>query len=182
DLIVVWRAWVLWKYTKTARVMLRLCVLGMLGGGIADMVVGIRAHDRGQTASASILARVLTTLLPVLMASIISTSLVAYRAWCLVRQYYHNISAEYRSRLLPRIGKVLLLLIETGAMYIAFWVSNHIAFSYISQSDAAQIACLVIGTRSSATGDGRFYYLWAAITPNVIVRLRSRWTCLLALL
>ncbi|KAI4518063.1 hypothetical protein K525DRAFT_273017 [Schizophyllum commune Loenen D] len=82
DLIVVWRAWALWKYTKMVRVMLRLCVLAMLGGGIADMVVGIRAHDQGQTASASILARVLTTLLPVLVSSIISTSLVAYRAWC----------------------------------------------------------------------------------------------------
>ena len=100
----------------------------------------------------------------------------------LVRQYYHNINAEYRSRLLPRIGRALLLLIETGAMYIAFWVSDDMAFSDIPQSDAAQIACLVIGTRSSATGDGRFYYLWAAITPNVIVRLRSRSACLSALL
>ncbi|KAL1671411.1 hypothetical protein EV122DRAFT_284962 [Schizophyllum commune] len=147
DLIVVWRAWVLWKYTRTVRVMLVLCVFGMVGGGVADMVVGIRAHDRGQTACASILARVLTTLLPVLVSSIISTSLVAYRAW----QYYRSVNAEYRSRLLPRIGRALLLLIETGAMYIAFW-----------------IACLIIGTRSSAAGDGRFYYLWAAITPNVI--------------
>ncbi|KAL1740399.1 hypothetical protein HDZ31DRAFT_20865, partial [Schizophyllum fasciatum] len=122
DLIVVWRAWVLWPGSQVVHIILGACVVGMIGASVAELVIGIKAHRQGQSVSASILARILTTLLPVLVTSMIGTSLVAYRAW----RYYKDVRIDHGSRFLPRVGQAMLLLIESGAIYIAFWVNMFV--------------------------------------------------------
>ncbi|KAL1740473.1 hypothetical protein HDZ31DRAFT_76865, partial [Schizophyllum fasciatum] len=42
------------------------------------------------------------------------------------RRYYKDVRIDHGSRFLPRVGQAMLLLIESGAIYIAFWVNMSV--------------------------------------------------------
>ncbi|KAJ7584607.1 hypothetical protein C8J56DRAFT_1090409 [Mycena floridula] len=138
DLIVIWRAWVLCD-RRSIRIVLFCCILASIAGNAIHVAQQIRFWDDAIPEGSR---RFITIPVLLLLASsnFVATSAIAHKAWICrvsVRKELDNISQTTRAE------KVLLLLIESGAVYlggsgivvvILFLVpSNGRAYLYIAE-------------------------------------------------
>lgn len=102
DCIVAWRAWILWDRNITVRVLLCVCLLGSFGNyfleffhrepgeridvkftfivaAVVDGTLTVIGEVRGQRERSGVQTLVLT--FPLFFTNIVSTSLVALKAW-----------------------------------------------------------------------------------------------------
>ncbi|KIK56344.1 hypothetical protein GYMLUDRAFT_817257 [Collybiopsis luxurians FD-317 M1] len=112
DWIVVWRCWILWDGVMLPRLFLAICIIGSTVAAIISGALTIRndivfgsAHPGPQT---------LILIVPLVITNICSTSLVGYKAWQHRQFMKENLGRETKS---TQAGKVLILLVESGAMY-----------------------------------------------------------------
>jgi hypothetical protein len=168
DLVCVWRAMVLWKWDRRVVTVLSICMLGTLGvcpwiiasilfgssvnvgrgltgACIYDVHLALKAHPgtRGQqNLNEGKLAVIIVA--PMLGTNVLSTSLIAWKAWYVVcalvslppllrrltppplplhREYRRTVGAQLRKGSpSERVEKVLGLLIESGFVYCLLWV------------------------------------------------------------
>ncbi|KAL1659400.1 hypothetical protein GGF50DRAFT_19736, partial [Schizophyllum commune] len=114
DLIVVWRAWALWPDSLFVKSLLALCMTGTVAGTLGDIVL---VHMGGSTRSMQ-LARLLLSILPILLTNIVATVVVSVKVWY-YRRTIRDCLAQPTS---APIEKVLLLIVESGGLYVAIWV------------------------------------------------------------
>ncbi|KAL1752759.1 hypothetical protein FB107DRAFT_292922 [Schizophyllum commune] len=112
DVIVVWRAWVIYPESRRVKALLFACTLCCLGG-LAIHSVFIDGPDRIYHSSVAALVPVCT-----LLTNIVATSLVSRRLWT----YRRNISrALHAGKRASKIDMFLTLLVESSAVYCVAW-------------------------------------------------------------
>ncbi|KAL1679328.1 hypothetical protein EV122DRAFT_289697 [Schizophyllum commune] len=112
DVIVVWRAWVIYPESRRVRALLFACTLCCLCG-LATHSIFIDGPDRIYHSSVAALVPVCT-----LLTNIVATSLVSRRLWT----YRRNISrALHAGKRASKIDMFLTLLVESSAVYCVAW-------------------------------------------------------------
>ncbi|THU82195.1 hypothetical protein K435DRAFT_934449, partial [Dendrothele bispora CBS 962.96] len=127
DAIVLWRAWILYRNHRGIQVVLVTFFLGSLVGIILDIVDDITGLFEISDKVNDYTERILYAALPLAM-NFFATSLIAYKAWSVgssllllldltpATTYFQN-----------QVEKVLALLVESGLIYMAFWVNYFVA-------------------------------------------------------
>ncbi|KAL1749145.1 hypothetical protein HDZ31DRAFT_79235 [Schizophyllum fasciatum] len=118
DLIVVWRAWVVWPDSRAARILLLLCICGSVAGTIMNSVWQAQwtlQGDRGKSA----LTRTLTITIPLLVTNFVATVLMGARLWTYRRNIKAGLGGQSR---MNRLEGTLLALVESSFLYSALWV------------------------------------------------------------
>lgn len=123
DVIVVWRTWVVWSHSISAKLLLAFCMLSTIGTGIGNGTITIIDFVRN-TPRSNAFSLVLT--LPPLVTNIVATLLIGLKAWG-YRKQIKSILASERTRTSTRAEHVLILLVESGFLYCAVWLIILIA-------------------------------------------------------
>jgi len=128
DVVCAWRAMVLWKYDRRVVTILSICLLGTFAACIYDFHFELtQGQQSGYTADFALILVV-----PILVTNTLSTSLIAWKAW----DYHQTVGAHFRKgRYFGRVEKVLVLLVESGFIYLIVWMFYLlIAFSILPGS------------------------------------------------
>ncbi|KAI0273921.1 hypothetical protein BGY98DRAFT_997854 [Russula aff. rugulosa BPL654] len=115
DVICAWRAVVLWNKDKRVISILLLFILGTIGAALFNP-----SHQSIQDESGVKLGeRALIMVGPTLGTNLLSTGLIAWKAW------HHRISIKKymgEGSVSMRVEKVFALLIESGFVYCCLWI------------------------------------------------------------
>ncbi|KAJ7575493.1 hypothetical protein C8J56DRAFT_974729 [Mycena floridula] len=120
DMIVVWRAWVLCSF-RSIQVVLSVCIVGSIVGNIVHTANQVEFYENGTRFS--VLTSLVVMYLPLALTNLVATSAIAYKAWICrvsIRKHLSQIPP------ITRAEKVLLLLIESGAGFLAAWLLSVI--------------------------------------------------------
>ncbi|KAJ4488986.1 hypothetical protein C8J55DRAFT_506739 [Lentinula edodes] len=109
DCIVVWRAWILFRDGKFWKVSLAALMIANIGINVADCIWG-NIELSVEIASSTTLDW-LSSIIS-LIVNIFATILIAFKAW-----NYHRFMSAVSIRKRTRSENILLLLIESGAIY-----------------------------------------------------------------
>ncbi|KAI0275529.1 hypothetical protein BGY98DRAFT_992487 [Russula aff. rugulosa BPL654] len=118
DVVCAWRAMVLWKYDRRVIALLSVCVLGTFAGCIYDvkLALEVKPGTNEQNLPQGKLAVVIVA--PMLGTNVLSTSLIAWKAWEIRQVLGTQIRKGSTSE---RVEKILALLIESGFVYCLLW-------------------------------------------------------------
>ncbi|RDX42098.1 hypothetical protein OH76DRAFT_1363399, partial [Lentinus brumalis] len=127
DAIVWWRAWVLWPGDSLVRCMCVVMILATMGSipHLHLLLLLLGAMDTATTCGAQVPGWVLINPSRValfsLLTNTVATMLIAYRAWC-----HRRLILSYLKGTSPRtqVERTLALLVESGVLFCAFWVSR----------------------------------------------------------
>ncbi|KAL1740338.1 hypothetical protein HDZ31DRAFT_76953, partial [Schizophyllum fasciatum] len=118
DIIVVWRAWVLWPDSLLVKGLLLMCACGSTVGVTLDCVWVMI-----EPGAIPMAARTLTRTLTLLFTNVVATGLVGIRAWQYRTQIKGNLGLLTKR---TQVEKVLILLVESGFLYCLVWVTAMI--------------------------------------------------------
>ncbi|KAF9061800.1 hypothetical protein BDP27DRAFT_1337586 [Rhodocollybia butyracea] len=152
DSIVVWRAWILFPHNRLVKVVLGICLLACYVGNIYDAASGAVNVLRSFHAIGAGTNEFLVLTLPLLITNVVATSLVGYKAFRHrqdIRRNLHTSSNGPRGSI-TKTQKILLLLVESGCVYIAIWIastfltkdSGKISFQVFSGSAVPYLSAL----------------------------------------
>ncbi|KAE9384181.1 hypothetical protein BT96DRAFT_929428 [Gymnopus androsaceus JB14] len=115
DLIIIWRAWVVWTHNKIVKKILAFFVLVVIGINLADASVDNqkKLSATGQTVILDIAFFALT-----LAVNVTLTLLIAYRTW----MYHRSLNGIVILQGKTFVGRILLLFVESGAILAIFQV------------------------------------------------------------
>ncbi|KAJ3984376.1 hypothetical protein F5890DRAFT_51177 [Lentinula detonsa] len=111
DCIVAWRAWILFQHDRLWRCALVVLMVANIGVNIADCIWGdieLKVEVAGST-TLDWLSSILS-----LVVNLLATLLIAFKAW-----KHHRFMTEALLRRRTRAQSMLLLLVESGAIYCA---------------------------------------------------------------
>ncbi|KAJ7620146.1 hypothetical protein FB45DRAFT_147776 [Roridomyces roridus] len=115
DIIVVWRAWVIWPDNRAVHAALFVCLLATGATSLTLAVFNYNSdfrHIHYQTLEENFLGT-----FPLLITNLASTTLISYKLW-----YYRQNIKRFLHRYKTRVESVLVLLMESGWLYLGFWV------------------------------------------------------------
>ncbi|KAI4519079.1 hypothetical protein K525DRAFT_206949 [Schizophyllum commune Loenen D] len=113
DALVVWRAWVIWSESKLICGSLTYLIRGLIGGLSFDLVVDLKSWLDDKALNAPMIIAMLLT-------NAVATALVGVRVWT----YRRDIAAALGLVTFgSRVGGLLMLLLESGILYCAIWVT-----------------------------------------------------------
>ncbi|THU81273.1 hypothetical protein K435DRAFT_476940 [Dendrothele bispora CBS 962.96] len=81
DIIVVWRAWIMFPYSSIARFALIASIIGTSAGVVVDTVMTTEEITQNIDYLVERPLRILICTLPVLATNLVSTLLMAYKTW-----------------------------------------------------------------------------------------------------
>ncbi|THU91582.1 hypothetical protein K435DRAFT_801174 [Dendrothele bispora CBS 962.96] len=119
DIIVVWRAWVLFPQ-RFAKIALSICLIGSFVGIFLDIgllvkrVIKNPEDVRGEEENAIMVA------VPLILTNFTATTLIGFKAWYHFQNIRNNLGSTNGSS--NKALKILLLLMESGLLYLAFWI------------------------------------------------------------
>ncbi|THU78316.1 hypothetical protein K435DRAFT_876759 [Dendrothele bispora CBS 962.96] len=124
DIIVVWRAWVLFPQSPAVKTGLSICLIGSFVGAFVDAGLiakrlMIDLSDLGKATDALILV------VPLCFTNFIATVLIGYKAWCHRQDIQNNLELTHRP--LSKVQKILKLLVESSILYLAIWIGYGVA-------------------------------------------------------
>ncbi|KAF9269319.1 hypothetical protein L218DRAFT_940349 [Marasmius fiardii PR-910] len=115
DLIVVWRAWILFD-TGLVKILLSSCIFVSLGGTIVNLYFTIADVETQGFSDIRFLFPA-----TLLLTNITATVLIGYKTW----RYRYFIKRHLGKLSKPtQVEQVLVLLVESGIIYAALWVGN----------------------------------------------------------
>ncbi|KAF9074752.1 hypothetical protein BDP27DRAFT_1316784 [Rhodocollybia butyracea] len=120
DVIVVWRAWILYNDRFYLRILLGLCVLGSLVGVSLDSVFVLLEAFTNSTGEANSLTKI-RVLMPtmLLITNFTATVIITMKTW----DYRRTIKLDLgHTSQKSDVEQILLLLLESGLIYCACWV------------------------------------------------------------
>ncbi|CAK5263926.1 unnamed protein product [Mycena citricolor] len=118
DIIVVWRAWVIWRNHRIIHAVLAFCLVATGATSLTLMVFNFRTQFDGVRYPR--LTQNFLGTLGLLFTNFLSTALISYKLWYYrrnVKQYLNRSDKEHTT-----VESVLILLMETGGLYCAFWI------------------------------------------------------------
>ncbi|KAK7036033.1 hypothetical protein R3P38DRAFT_613881 [Favolaschia claudopus] len=118
DIIVVWRAWVIWQENRIVHAALATCIVATGATSLTLVVFNINSefhHVHYSRDTQNFLGT-----FGLLVTNFFATALISYKLW-----YYRRNVKKYLDH--PRnsntkVENVLILLMETGGLYCAFWI------------------------------------------------------------
>ncbi|KIK69447.1 hypothetical protein GYMLUDRAFT_35508 [Collybiopsis luxurians FD-317 M1] len=110
DSIVVWRAWALFQQERPWKIALAILMIINIGINISDCILDVISVGAIVSNSSTILDWI--SLVVSLVVNIFATGLIAWKAW-----NYHRAMKEASVHKRTRAQNILLLLIESGAIY-----------------------------------------------------------------
>ncbi|KAL1685897.1 hypothetical protein GGG16DRAFT_97417 [Schizophyllum commune] len=110
DAIVIWRAWVLWPDNLFVKIILLSGMCGSIAGIVLEYVWSLH------TVESTIKSLALT--IPEVYINLSATILVGIQAWSYQRNIKPSFSPWTR---MTQVQKVLLLLVESGFLYVLIW-------------------------------------------------------------
>ncbi|KAI0259749.1 hypothetical protein BC834DRAFT_904275 [Gloeopeniophorella convolvens] len=125
DVICAWRAMVLWNRDRRVVAVLLLFLLGTVAAAGCDLGLDLvplfnpshhSAHDDSAVKRGE---RALIMIGPTLATNILSTSLIAWKAWSHRRSVRKHLGEGNTSQ---RVERILALLIESGFVYCCIWI------------------------------------------------------------
>ncbi|THU85843.1 hypothetical protein K435DRAFT_805570 [Dendrothele bispora CBS 962.96] len=120
DLIVVWRAWILYE-SRIIKSFLSACVLLSLATSILNVVISVRDVQANSFSS-------------LIFTNLIATILIGYKAW-VYRHFIKSHLGTFNTR--TQVEQVLILLVESGLVYCAIWVLDLVLVSILSTANSA---------------------------------------------
>ncbi|KAK7464346.1 hypothetical protein VKT23_006513 [Stygiomarasmius scandens] len=120
DGIVVWRAYILYPRNVKVRALLTFCMAGSIVAAFVDGALSLKFESRTHSEREGFISFIL--FIPLLLTNLISTCLVAFRAWEYRKHVSSAMSQDRQSGDKPIVERVLILLVESGVIYIAYWV------------------------------------------------------------
>ncbi|KAL1718357.1 hypothetical protein EV715DRAFT_291411 [Schizophyllum commune] len=168
DVIVVWRAWVLWPESKPIRLSIILAILGTTVGGVMELIYsyskyGVAACSFTLPKRRDNYIRVLTTVLPVLLTNVLVTTLVGIKIWA----YRRSIKPALGRTSQTRVEKILFLLVESGGAYSCIWL----AYLVMTLADAAGVFHVENPYMGPAGMLGTLMPAIAGVYPTLVVLL-----------
>ncbi|KAI0064802.1 hypothetical protein BV25DRAFT_190053 [Artomyces pyxidatus] len=148
DAIVAWRAWVIWDRSYRVLIVPIMLLVGTTGVVAAELVLGVRFAlatkaptwwldwplnpSKGYYPHSVIMHSV--SIMLTLCTNFLVTSLIGYRAWI-----HHRTTSVYNIRVgRDRTWVVLLILVESGALYCCIWIAYlPVAWNYDGNSSLA---------------------------------------------
>ncbi|KAI0053643.1 hypothetical protein FA95DRAFT_1600788 [Auriscalpium vulgare] len=129
DAIVIWRAWVIWGRSWRVAIGPILLLLGTLAVILAQIVLGNRLGylqaAESLLSSKTLLRLNVASYALTLATNAVATAMIAYRAWL-----HHRSSSTVRIRIgRDRALAVLLLLVESGAIYCTLWIADIVLWT-----------------------------------------------------
>ncbi|TRM60504.1 hypothetical protein BD626DRAFT_124966 [Schizophyllum amplum] len=118
DLIVVWRAWVLWSGPRVARALLLVCMTGSVVGVLVELVWALEHFMIGVSASHTVALYV-----PLLVTNLVATALIGVQVWSYRRNIKRSLRGAVRAGGAARVETILFLLVESGVVYCGLWVA-----------------------------------------------------------
>ncbi|THV01702.1 hypothetical protein K435DRAFT_853565 [Dendrothele bispora CBS 962.96] len=124
DGIVVWRAWKLCPHQIFVKLALTICMMGSSAGALLH--AGLIAKNLTANFNASTSGRFndLILAIPLCLTNLTATALIGYKAW--------NLGLTNGSS--KKVQKILLLLIESGTLYLWIWIGYAVA-AHFAQSN-----------------------------------------------
>ncbi|KAJ7604139.1 hypothetical protein FB45DRAFT_317538 [Roridomyces roridus] len=119
DIIVAWRAWVIWPKSRVVHVVLVFCLVGTFGTSLTLAIWNYKS--RFQHRHYQSLAQNFLGTFPLLLTNFVSTALISYKL-CYYRQNIKVHLNRAGSSRKTKVEGVLILLMESGWLYLAFWV------------------------------------------------------------
>ncbi|KAK1223537.1 hypothetical protein PQX77_013586 [Marasmius sp. AFHP31] len=149
DAIVVWRAWIFWPRNRIVQGVLSVCFIGTVGTMIADITrIALSFYDKGPPVTAG--GGAVMVALPPLVTNLVATGLIGLKAWTYSRGIQPYL-AEFRVEKSASVGKVMLLLIESGLFYSTLWI--FILVTNLVRNDVTgEISPIVAGMSISLAG------------------------------
>ncbi|KAL1746651.1 hypothetical protein HDZ31DRAFT_61974 [Schizophyllum fasciatum] len=149
DLIVVWRAWVLWRDNRVAQGMLALFMLGALES--IPAVLGTQGLWQLGLPSMQILTAAGYCLL--LGTNSVATILIGIKAWQFRRQIQSAIKLVTRK---SQVERVFGLLLESGLAYCIIW-SVYIVLTVIYVESISSLLLEILDTSFQAISVSEFH-------------------------
>ncbi|KAJ7119144.1 hypothetical protein C8R44DRAFT_878646 [Mycena epipterygia] len=118
DIIVVWRAWVIWHDNRMMHAGLAVCLLATGATSLTLLVFNFKSEFDG-THFDDYTQNFLGTF-GLLVTNFVSTALISYKLW-----YYRRNVKKYINRAgtgNTRVEGILILLTESGIFYCIFWI------------------------------------------------------------
>ncbi|TRM59657.1 hypothetical protein BD626DRAFT_572598 [Schizophyllum amplum] len=167
DVIVAWRAWVLWPGNRPVRCTLAFALCLLVVSGFSEL--GYTYSKYGPYSSLAKLPdrtdnyiRAFTGSLLVVLSNLLSTTLVAIKVW----QYRRNVKSYLGRSTQTRVEKLLLLLTESGFIYSAVWIVYLGAVFASANTDDGDIL-------SVASGMGTMLPSIEGMYPTLVVLICS---------
>ncbi|KAI4294424.1 hypothetical protein K525DRAFT_212678 [Schizophyllum commune Loenen D] len=118
DLVAAWRAWVVWMRDPRVAWVLAACMLGVVVCSAGEVTLYIQSKVSGDDNFGQPV-RIIFSIVPGLVANLVCTVLVGWRTWSYRRLKARSVASGRSSP--NRIERVLVLLAESGAIYVAFF-------------------------------------------------------------
>ncbi|THU87183.1 hypothetical protein K435DRAFT_804516 [Dendrothele bispora CBS 962.96] len=119
DMVVVWRAWVLFPQRLAMKVTLSICLLGSFVGASLDMELIAKGIMKNVSYTGT-KTNIMILAVPLIFTNLTATALIGYKAWHHFQSIQRNLVSTNRPP--SKVLKILLLLIESGLLYLAFWI------------------------------------------------------------
>ncbi|THV02322.1 hypothetical protein K435DRAFT_921770 [Dendrothele bispora CBS 962.96] len=137
DVVVVWRAWVLFPRRLPVKVTLSICLLGSFVGTFLELGLMTKEalENFGNTGNKTD-TMILT--IPLIFTNFTATALIGFQAWHHFQSVRRNLGSTNGSR--TKVLKILLLLIESGSLYLAFWVISALGYLILGSKQSKDTA------------------------------------------
>ncbi|KAJ7718971.1 hypothetical protein DFH07DRAFT_761335 [Mycena maculata] len=117
DIIVVWRAWVIWRDNRIVHAGLAVCLIATAATSLTLAVFNYQSQFHGTQYSRD--TQNFLGTFGLLVTNFTSTALISYKLW----YYRRNIKKHLnRSGGNTKVENILILLMETGGLYLIFWI------------------------------------------------------------
>ncbi|KAJ7604138.1 hypothetical protein FB45DRAFT_64564 [Roridomyces roridus] len=118
DIIVVWRAWVIWPNNRIVHAGLFVCLLATGATSLTLAVFNYNTQFRHKHYHA--LEQNFLGTFPLLITNFASTALISYKLWYYRQNIKKHLNRAGGSK--TKVESVLILLMESGGLYLAFWI------------------------------------------------------------
>ncbi|KAJ6566961.1 hypothetical protein B0H19DRAFT_1258134 [Mycena capillaripes] len=118
DIIVVWRAWVIWQGNRLVHAALAVCLIATGATSLTLAVFNFKSefqHIHYNNFEKNFLGT-----FGLLFTNFFSTALISYKLWYYRRNVKKYINRQGNGN--TKVESVLILLMETGGLYCIFWI------------------------------------------------------------
>ncbi|THU86492.1 hypothetical protein K435DRAFT_805075 [Dendrothele bispora CBS 962.96] len=140
DIVVAWRAWVLFPQRLAVKVTLSICLLGSFVGTFLDIGLLAKALSENFSFNGN-KTEVLSLTVPLIFTNFTATALIGFKAWHHFQSIQKNLGSTNGSP--SKVLKIMLLLIESGLLYLAFWIA-YLVLGLTQGSDTTAIYPILI--------------------------------------
>ncbi|THV03747.1 hypothetical protein K435DRAFT_851535 [Dendrothele bispora CBS 962.96] len=137
DIIIVWRAWVLFPRKLPAKMILSICLMGSFVGVFLDTGLFVKRILKDYFDTNGGETNVIMLAVPLIFTNLTATMLIGLKAWYHFQDIQNNLGLTNGSS--SKVLKILLLMVESGLLYLAFWI-GYLVLGLVAEAHNTSIA------------------------------------------